>query len=40
MVEFYRVVVPSILIGALMVMVDVYATPWFSALWWVFHPAP
>ena len=40
MVEFYRVVVPSILIGALMVMVDVYATAWFSALWWVLHPAP
>ncbi len=40
MVEFYRVVVPSMLIGALMVMVDLYATPWFSALWWVLHPTP
>jgi hypothetical protein len=39
-VDFYRVVVPSILVGALMVMVNIYATPWFSSLWWVLHPAP
>jgi hypothetical protein len=40
MVDFYRVVVPSILVGALMVMVNIYATPWFSALRWALHPAP
>jgi hypothetical protein len=34
----YHVVVPSILIGALMVLVDIYATPWFSEMWWVLHP--
>jgi hypothetical protein len=38
--DFYRVVVPSILVGGLMVLVNVYATPWFSALWWALHPGP
>ena|ERR1700678_2971356 len=36
--DLYRVAVPSILIGTLMVLVDIYATPWFSEIWWVFHP--
>jgi hypothetical protein len=36
--DLYRVVVPSILIGTLMVLVDIYATPWFSEMWWVLHP--
>jgi hypothetical protein len=38
--DFYRVVVPSILICALMVLVDIYATPWFSEMWWALHPNP
>lgn len=40
MVDFYRVVVPSLLIGALMVLVEVYASPWFSTVWWTLHPVP
>jgi hypothetical protein len=38
--DFYRVVVPLVVFGALMVLVDVYASPWFSAVWWALHPAP
>lgn len=38
MTDFYRIVLPSIVVGALMVLVDVYATPWFSQMWWVLHP--
>jgi hypothetical protein len=30
--DFYRIVVPSVVIGALMVLVDVYATLWFSQM--------
>jgi hypothetical protein len=40
MVDFYRVVLPSMLVGALMVMVNIYAAPWFAALWWALHPTP
>jgi hypothetical protein len=36
--DFYRVVVPSVIVGALMVLVDVYGTPWFSEMWGVLHP--
>jgi hypothetical protein len=36
--DFYRVVVPSIAVGTLMVLVEVYGTPWFSEMWWVLHP--
>jgi hypothetical protein len=35
-----RVILPSIIVGALMVMIDLYATPWFSNVWWTLHPAP
>ena len=40
MVDFYRVVVPSVAVGALIMLADVYATPWFSAMWWTLHPGP
>lgn len=36
--DFYRVVVPSVVAGGLMVLVDIYATPWFSHMWLVLHP--
>jgi hypothetical protein len=36
--DFYRVVVPSVVVGALMMLVNMYGTPWFSEMWWVLHP--
>ena len=38
MVDFYRVLVPSMVVGALIMLADVYATPWFSTMWWALHP--
>ena len=38
--DFCRVVVPSVVVGGLMVLVDVYSAPWFSHIWWVLHPGP
>jgi len=37
---FYHVVVPTALIGSLMMLLDIYASPWFSAIWWTLHPGP
>jgi hypothetical protein len=32
MSDFYRVIVPSIAVGALMALVNLYGTPWLSQL--------
>ena len=36
--DLYHVVAPSIAVGALMMLVDVYGAPWFAEMWWVLHP--
>jgi hypothetical protein len=29
----YRVIMPSVVVGGLMVLIDLYASPWFSNMW-------